>query len=423
MAQRGGCPEIGDYRKPIVAVSTNMRKFIGFIFLIGMSALAAPETAREHEILENYPLDSLQLAGTLSGGEELFGLIRTPDQLVHRVKVGSYIGEHQGRVTAIAKDRVTIVEPANEPDGVSERKIELKAGPTQPTKVATLETLATDCEKEIRAHAVVTEIVSRGSTRDSVNRYQVVFRGQPGSTVKANCIRGNEKPLVSYAEIEQDGHPHWGAEGRSKLSPVGASPCDSKAEVEAFNELLHSDDSKRLIARRVSRLNEVLTLQLDGGKQIQLKDELRGCDEGTPDCTRYRFLEWRSKEHAYLVYVLDYENTYFLVIDAQGKRSSLSGYPIWSPSGRWFALSAGESGGFDNVSFLVQDARVPSDKPAFLENFGSGSFCVASWLSDRALAVQTVQNGKPGELYTYVTRRLEYDGANWHWSDARPGER
>lgn len=395
-----------------------MRTLVGLICLAGMIliagsvALAASDPGRQREELEKYPIESLQLAGTLNLGGQQFGLIRAPNQLVYRVKVGSYVGDHEGRVTAIATDVITVSESA--PDG-TERRIRLKSGTPTRSNAQTAETFASDCENEIRAHAFVTEITGRGQINGGA-RYQIVFRGEAGSTVKAECQRANGMPIVSYTDIEQNDRPHWGVVGRPKTSPVGASLCDSEAQNESFYEQLHSDDSRRMIARRVSRKGDTLSLRLDDGKQTQLTDQLRGCSEGAPNCTRYRFWEWRAKEHAYVIYVVDYENTFFLIVDARdGERTPLSGYPVWSPSGDWIALSGGESGGFDNVSLEIQRSRKPDDKSAFHQDYGSGPYCIAGWNDERSLDVRAVIKGRPGELYKHATRKLEFDGETWRW--------
>lgn len=62
------------------------------------------------EELEAYPLDSLRMVGTLSRGDETWGLITAPDGAVHRVQAGNYLGQNYGRVLAVGEDHVELVE-------------------------------------------------------------------------------------------------------------------------------------------------------------------------------------------------------------------------------------------------------------------------------------------------------------------------
>ncbi len=65
---------------------------------------------RPKEFLENFPLDSLSMVGTLNFGEDTYGLIQTPDRLIHRVLPGNYMGQNDGRITEISESEVVLVE-------------------------------------------------------------------------------------------------------------------------------------------------------------------------------------------------------------------------------------------------------------------------------------------------------------------------
>lgn len=60
--------------------------------------------------LEQFPLSSLQMRGTLTANGRTYALIVSPDGIVHRVRKGDYLGEHYGRVTGITSDKVSVVE-------------------------------------------------------------------------------------------------------------------------------------------------------------------------------------------------------------------------------------------------------------------------------------------------------------------------
>jgi type IV pilus assembly protein PilP len=74
-----------------------------------------PDHNRSREFLENYPLDTLRLVGTLRLGGRTYGLVQTKDGLVHRVLPGNHVGQSDGRVTTITDSKISVVELA--PDG------------------------------------------------------------------------------------------------------------------------------------------------------------------------------------------------------------------------------------------------------------------------------------------------------------------
>ena len=75
-----------------------------------------PSSKRAKQKLEEFPLDTLKMVGTMGrDGRGLVGLILATDKVVYRVSPGSYIGQNEGRITAIHPDRIDIVELT--PDG------------------------------------------------------------------------------------------------------------------------------------------------------------------------------------------------------------------------------------------------------------------------------------------------------------------
>lgn len=74
-----------------------------------------PDSARRKQILEQFPLDSLDMVGTLGTGSGLIGLVLAPDKVTYRVRPGAYAGQSDGRITAIYEDRIELVELV--PDG------------------------------------------------------------------------------------------------------------------------------------------------------------------------------------------------------------------------------------------------------------------------------------------------------------------
>lgn len=75
-----------------------------------------PDARRAREYLEQFPLDTLEMVGTLTIEGGYYGLVQTMDSLVHRVQVGNYIGQNDGRIVAIDDTEIRVVEIV--PDGI-----------------------------------------------------------------------------------------------------------------------------------------------------------------------------------------------------------------------------------------------------------------------------------------------------------------
>ena len=70
----------------------------------------SPIKDRNKEYLEQFPLDSLNMVGTLELGGETYGLVQTNDGLVHRVLTGNYVGQNDGRIVSISDSRIDVEE-------------------------------------------------------------------------------------------------------------------------------------------------------------------------------------------------------------------------------------------------------------------------------------------------------------------------
>ncbi len=82
----------------------------------GAASTVRPDTQRTREFLEQFPLDTLRMVGTLQLGGKTYGLVQTRDGLVHRVLPGNYMGQAEGRIVEITPSKITLVEIV--PDGV-----------------------------------------------------------------------------------------------------------------------------------------------------------------------------------------------------------------------------------------------------------------------------------------------------------------
>ena len=90
--------------------------------------IAPPAIDRRKEVLEAFPLESLVMVGTLEQKRVRYALIKTPDKNLYRAKVGNYMGQNFGIVTAISETAITLKEVVQDPasGGWTERTASLQ---------------------------------------------------------------------------------------------------------------------------------------------------------------------------------------------------------------------------------------------------------------------------------------------------------
>lgn len=76
----------------------------------GLTNSVRPDAQRPREFLEQFPLDTMQMVGTLQLQSRNYGLVQGKDGLVHRVQIGSYVGQNDGRVTNIGSSKISVIE-------------------------------------------------------------------------------------------------------------------------------------------------------------------------------------------------------------------------------------------------------------------------------------------------------------------------
>jgi type IV pilus assembly protein PilP len=74
------------------------------------NSVEGPDPNRPREFLEQFPLDTLRMVGTLSDRRASFALVQTADGLVHRVTVGNHMGQNYGRIVGISDSDIQLVE-------------------------------------------------------------------------------------------------------------------------------------------------------------------------------------------------------------------------------------------------------------------------------------------------------------------------
>lgn len=76
----------------------------------GQGGAIRPDLNRPKEPLEEFPLDSLRMVGTITMNKRAYALIKAPDAVVHRVSVGDHLGQNYGKITGISETEVVLME-------------------------------------------------------------------------------------------------------------------------------------------------------------------------------------------------------------------------------------------------------------------------------------------------------------------------
>ncbi len=72
---------------------------------------------RNREELEQFELGCLRMVGTIDNETNNWAIVLAPDGVVHRVKVGNYLGANIGKITNIYEDRVELREIVQDSSG------------------------------------------------------------------------------------------------------------------------------------------------------------------------------------------------------------------------------------------------------------------------------------------------------------------
>jgi type IV pilus assembly protein PilP len=88
----------------------------------------APDMSRRKETLEAFPLESLKMVGTLQQNRVRYALIKTPDNNLYKARIGNYMGQNFGIVTAVSETALSLKEVIQDPanGGWSERSASLQ---------------------------------------------------------------------------------------------------------------------------------------------------------------------------------------------------------------------------------------------------------------------------------------------------------
>lgn len=84
---------------------------------IKSSGVLAPDLNRRKEPLEAFPLESLQMVGTLQRGRSTFALVRTTDRDIYQVRIGNYLGQNFGVIIGISDNEIRLKELVQDGSG------------------------------------------------------------------------------------------------------------------------------------------------------------------------------------------------------------------------------------------------------------------------------------------------------------------
>ena len=96
-----------DMRDPFARVSSEQRDEAD---AVAAGSGPRPDRTRRKEELESFPLDALDMVGTMGAEAEIFGLVKDPTGVVHRVRPSNFLGQNDGKILGIYEDRIELVE-------------------------------------------------------------------------------------------------------------------------------------------------------------------------------------------------------------------------------------------------------------------------------------------------------------------------
>jgi type IV pilus assembly protein PilP len=92
----------------------------------------APDRTRPQQPLEIFPIEDLKVVGIIAAGAVPYALIQTPPpNKPKHVRVGEYMGRSFGKITAISKEGITVLETVKDANGAwveQERKLDVPKG-------------------------------------------------------------------------------------------------------------------------------------------------------------------------------------------------------------------------------------------------------------------------------------------------------
>ena len=89
---------------------------------VGAGDEEGPDLTRRKEPLEAFPIDALQLVGVMEQNGIDWAIVNAPDNTVHRVTEGNYMGSNYGEIVRVSGNTLQVVELVRNPVGKWEKK-------------------------------------------------------------------------------------------------------------------------------------------------------------------------------------------------------------------------------------------------------------------------------------------------------------
>ena len=83
-----------------------------------INKIHAPNTHRNRELLEAYPLNTLTMQGHVEFNNEFWALVKSSDHIIHRVKTGNYLGINYGKISDISPNKISVIEVLQDQNGL-----------------------------------------------------------------------------------------------------------------------------------------------------------------------------------------------------------------------------------------------------------------------------------------------------------------
>lgn len=77
---------------------------------------AQPDLARQRELLESFPLDTIRMVGHMTNGRQNYALVQV-ENMVHQLRVGQHAGQDFGRVVRVNESEVQLKEMVQDAAG------------------------------------------------------------------------------------------------------------------------------------------------------------------------------------------------------------------------------------------------------------------------------------------------------------------
>jgi len=84
-----------------------------------------PDTDRVREKLETIPLDAIELVGFIKEEGHFWSIVKDPEKILHRVKIGHYMGQNYGKIIQTNETSLKLKELIPDGEGWQERFAEL----------------------------------------------------------------------------------------------------------------------------------------------------------------------------------------------------------------------------------------------------------------------------------------------------------